>query len=496
MQDINKGVSGFLKSIDELCNGIHELSEKIVTNLTKNTDEYIASDACRFREASNIITRKGAPHSSVAKLLRDLEYNIGNPLRTHIENNEKLNVLLQTRQTKLSELNKAKAAFEKVLKNEKINKQDKRFVQAADALDTARSAFRSADGEVFEWLHILEEYRLDIYDSCLQTLKYLQYEFFAASAHAVSHVLPVRMEFRPMIEMTPDQLEAQVNLELKEREDLEVEDDSRLSATDKILEKWEKFGAFSTTATEEVVADAMSVCALLSQGFEEGLARRALRRHNNDMQAAVDWILSGCPNETKISADAVRLPSTLKRMQRLRQKRRQLREQLQKERKEKSKTHSGKKKKERKDSRTVSMKSDDKHSDVGSSSCAESKQVQTLTHTHTQDSLIDLTEATGRVEPTGPAHVSNLEDLLGLNDEPPPPTTFGEQLNVTHTHTHTNTHTHTMYDLQACMPNFTANTHTHTQSNAQTHTHSQFNTQTHGTSANTHIHTHTHRNNH
>ena len=46
----------------------------------------------------------------------------------------------------------------------------------------------------------------------LRTLKYLQYEFFATSAHAISGVLPVRMEFRPMVEMTPEHLEAQARL--------------------------------------------------------------------------------------------------------------------------------------------------------------------------------------------------------------------------------------------------------------------------------------------
>eukprot|EP00438_Fugacium_kawagutii_P026946 Skav204984 [mRNA] locus=scaffold1180:555715:566964:- [translate_table: standard] len=65
-------------------------------------------------------------------------------------------------------------------------------------------------------------------DSCLQmlgiawrwlTLKYLQYEFFATSAHAISSVLPVRMEFRPMVEMTPEQLEAQVEMALQEADE-------------------------------------------------------------------------------------------------------------------------------------------------------------------------------------------------------------------------------------------------------------------------------------
>ena len=46
-----------------------------------------------------------------------------------------------------------------------------------------------------------------------RTLKYLQYEFFATSAHSISGVLPARMEFRPMVEMTPEHLEAQVPTE-------------------------------------------------------------------------------------------------------------------------------------------------------------------------------------------------------------------------------------------------------------------------------------------
>lgn len=51
---------------------------------------------------------------------------------------------------------------------------------------------------------------LRTYHDQFRTLKYLQYEFFATSAHSISGVLPVRMEFRPMVEMTPEHLEAQV----------------------------------------------------------------------------------------------------------------------------------------------------------------------------------------------------------------------------------------------------------------------------------------------
>merc|ERR1711974_303561 len=72
------------------------------------------------------------------------------------------------------------------------------------------------DRAVFAWLYILEEYRGDILDSSLQSLKYLQYEFFAASAHAFAGALPPGMAFRPMPDMDPELPKAKVELELRE----------------------------------------------------------------------------------------------------------------------------------------------------------------------------------------------------------------------------------------------------------------------------------------
>merc|ERR1719191_1870370 len=39
--------------------------------------------------------------------------------------------------------------------------------------------------------------------------------------------------------------------------------------------------------------DVLSLSALLAQGIEEGKARRALRLHKNDTQAALDWLVEG-----------------------------------------------------------------------------------------------------------------------------------------------------------------------------------------------------------
>merc|ERR1712217_841835 len=107
----------------------------------------------------------------------------------------------------------------------------------------------------------------------------------AMSAHAFSNALPATMEFRPMAEMIPECLEAQVELELKD-----AEDELRISSfTTRLIGRL----ARDSKASESVSVDALSLSSLLSQGFEEGPARRALRLHNNNTQEAMDWLIRG-----------------------------------------------------------------------------------------------------------------------------------------------------------------------------------------------------------
>ena len=149
-------------------------------------------------------------------------------------------------------------------------------------------------------LYILEEYKGDILDSCLQTLKYLQYEFFATSAHSISGVLPARMEFRPMVEMTPEHLEAQVEMALQEAEE-NPDEDVVTDFSARLIEKLAKDnknkpGEGLDSAAGEgpaVPVDPLSLSSLLSQGFEEGPARQALRKFKNDTQAALDFLIGG-----------------------------------------------------------------------------------------------------------------------------------------------------------------------------------------------------------
>merc|ERR1719327_704327 len=197
-----------------------ELSDGVSSFLSTASDHQIASDSCKLKEATNQIARNDAPHSAIAKLRRDMMFNIVNPVQAHISNNKNLKVSLDVRRRRLAEYTSAKKQFDECSKKG-LSQTDRRYLQAQSNLEAAKTTFTDVDRHVFEWLYILEDYRGDILDSTLQTLKYLQYEFFATSAHAISDVLPSRMEFRPMVEMTPEHLEAQVELELQEDEQRE-----------------------------------------------------------------------------------------------------------------------------------------------------------------------------------------------------------------------------------------------------------------------------------
>mmetsp|Transcript_79717 Transcript_79717/g.221857 ORF Transcript_79717/g.221857 Transcript_79717/m.221857 type:complete len:696 (+) Transcript_79717:154-2241(+) len=314
MHNIYVKVGNFMKGIDQLAAGMTALSEGVSKGLA-HSDSQISSDSCKLKEATNQIARADAPHSAVAKLRRDMHFNIMGPVQNHIANNRNLKVSLDIRRRRLVELNSAKKQYEDCVKKN-LSHQDRRFLSAKANYESAKMTFNDVDRHVFEWLYILEEYRGDILDSTLQTLKYLQYEFFATSAHAISSSLPSRMEFRPMVEMTPEHLEAQVEMELQESEEAATEDVADFST--RLIDKRARDDPGDDAPSMPV--DPLSLSSLLSQGFEEGPARRALRLHQNSTQAALDWLINGSAEEEekkKQVSEGVRMPTTVKRVQKL-----------------------------------------------------------------------------------------------------------------------------------------------------------------------------------
>jgi hypothetical protein len=426
MQDIYKKVEVFMKGVDSLAEGLVVLSESTISGLTQVDDPLIKSDCCKMKEATNQITRADAPHSAIAKLRRDMDFNIMNPMRNHLINNRNLKTHLEKRRRRLLELNIAKKQYEDCVKKN-YSRTDRRFLQAQASLESAKMSFHEVDKHIFEWLYILEEYKGDILDSALQTLKYLQYEFFATAAHAISGVLPARMEFRPMVEMTPEHLEAQVDMELQEAEenDEEVVTDFSVRLIEKLAKdnKTKPGQGIDSSADvgPAVPVDPLSLSSLLSQGFEEGPARQALRKHQNNTQAALDWLISGGEDGDKGPEDGVRMPTTVKRVQRQKARRKALQEKRRRQEEEEddeeeedgAQAHKNKEESEGTSRRAPA--SPNGAAAAGSTSPAP------------PEDLLNLDAPSAGAEALQRKAGGPRQDLLDL-DEPPPPTDFSKEV--------------------------------------------------------------------
>merc|ERR1719456_1594692 len=105
------------------------LSDGVSAGLSHTADHQISSDSCKLKEATNQIARADAPHSAIAKLRRDMTFNIVNPVQAHITNNRNLKVSLDIRRRRLVELTSAKKAFEECTKKN-LSTADRRYLQA------------------------------------------------------------------------------------------------------------------------------------------------------------------------------------------------------------------------------------------------------------------------------------------------------------------------------------------------------------------------------
>ena len=290
-------VNRLTQLMESFADGLDGLSQTVLESYKAAIPEdvKIISDCSKMRESTNLISRSDGPHSVLSKFKRDLEYNIVGPLRSHLNNCRHIGHLLELRNRRLAEV----AAATEEHKAEECKEQ-----------------FEAVDQDLFDWFMILEEYKGDILDSLMQTMQYLEYEFFASAAHAIAPSLPSRMEFRPMVEMTPKHLEAQLSLDKRARAEFgDGEIESGLDYSKRLLQSNKDL-----SPTPQVHVDILSLSSLLAQGFEEGPARKALRECGNDTQTALELLLgASTPN-----LEEVRIPTTLKRIQRIKELKRKL----------------------------------------------------------------------------------------------------------------------------------------------------------------------------
>ena len=173
-----------------------------------------------------------------------------------------------------------------------------------------------------------------------------------------------------------------------------------------------------------VPVDPLSLSSLLSQGFDEGPARQALRKFKNDTQAALDFLIGGGHAEEE-QEEAVRMPTTVRRVQRLKERRRAqpARRKEEEERRQKDLAREETPPKEPQDSPKTSPKAAPKPAVDLLDFEGEKKNPAAAS------SGSDLLDLMAPAPGPGPSNRSgnDLLDLAGL-DEPPPPTDFSKQI--------------------------------------------------------------------
>eukprot|EP01067_Filipodium_phascolosomae_P009810 Filipodium_phascolosomae@DN987_c0_g1_i1.p1 len=171
-------------------------------------------------------------------------------------------------------------------------RSDPKYQSLIEKRDIANKNLYDYDAPLWEWVMVYNEHMWDIYDSALQTFKYLQYEFFSGCSHHVNTVLPNRMEFRPLVEMTPEP-----HLHLVVKMYLEGERNEyrnwHIDATKKLLEKWEEEGKLGTFETAQQEVDPIDLSILVqNHKFSNSLARFALSKKGN-VSDALEYLHSG-----------------------------------------------------------------------------------------------------------------------------------------------------------------------------------------------------------
>ncbi|CAJ1364507.1 unnamed protein product, partial [Effrenium voratum] len=123
-------VQAYMKGVEQLSEGMSVLADGIHSVLSHGAESQTTSDSCKFKEASNQIARADAPHSAVAKLRRDMAFNILTPMQSPSrrggERSTQTN--LEIRQRRLVELHAAKRSFEEAKKNH--SERDPRHIEA------------------------------------------------------------------------------------------------------------------------------------------------------------------------------------------------------------------------------------------------------------------------------------------------------------------------------------------------------------------------------
>jgi hypothetical protein len=192
MRNLYGKVVVFLQSVENLVSNLRTTAETISGGAIHLGDPEVAAFSRKFVSAINQIVSLADPLSAISKLRRDITFNILDPMRSHILNNTKIRESLLRRRQLWADL------------------EDPAQPLSDCQSRSAKTHFNQEDERVFEWLVALREHQDDIVDSVMETLKSIQSTLFTASAHAMAKALPVWEAFRPLSQMTPSNMQTEV----------------------------------------------------------------------------------------------------------------------------------------------------------------------------------------------------------------------------------------------------------------------------------------------
>eukprot|EP00916_Digyalum_oweni_P022825 GHVL01037800.1.p1 GENE.GHVL01037800.1~~GHVL01037800.1.p1 ORF type:complete len:450 (+),score=65.71 GHVL01037800.1:33-1382(+) len=300
MKELYATADKWMSAIDALAEAQNAISTVFMNRLSKCEDDFLLAEGMRYREGTHAIGNRNAPHSYYARLQRDLDFNLVRPLMQHIIHAERIKRLMEERTKRKIDWELNEAAINKHIENQKCKnseyeadvKFDSKYKELIDRREASQKNLYDYDAPLWEWLMVYNEFSWDIFDSCLQTFKYLQFDFFSGCSHHLNLLLPERMEFRPLVEMVPEpQMHSVVRMYLEsERNEYR---NWQPDATKKLLSAWEEDGRWANDVVEEEEYDPIDLQNLIiNHKFSKQLSKFALQRKGN-LQEALQYLLSG-----------------------------------------------------------------------------------------------------------------------------------------------------------------------------------------------------------
>jgi len=337
LSSLSFAVQSFIAGLDSMHAGMEQLSDTLFNGIQQSKllrefhepedIKYLTSQVVRYKESTSLITNENAPKSSVTKLKVDLKFNVIKPLKEFVSWSSRMKSQLGYRQRMLAEYELSTKEVSNLL-SRSIRSEDIRLTSARQLLVSMTQKFASVDRHCYMWLTVLEDFRVDIWDSVTQTLKYLLHEYYKTGTLAWNGSLPSEVIFRPLVEMTPKMIKPLVEdeekiLKAEELDELRANiagmtvrdmpdicyyphisdgtspNDVVVGTTARRIKSNPAESSTAKARSTSIIIDPLALELLKAQGIDGLEAEEGLIRCNNDPHSAMEGILYGWQDENE-----------------------------------------------------------------------------------------------------------------------------------------------------------------------------------------------------